>query len=252
MQNNGTATNNATLKQALLAVVLTVGLSSLALNPAFAQGFETQPMLSEQQPQGMIPNQDSFLPPDVVPQPDNGAPGMPGQMMMSATPGQLSAKPPDAHMNLNPANGVQTAQGMRKALFDSLMGNTQLSNQMPQLDPAMGGVGGNFGQQATPYNTPSMPGQYAIGQPDWLSQVNNSNSTQYGNSSQTQTLTGGSRVPIVRRDMRKGGFANNLSGGSALGAGLLTGLVRRPNSLFGLGFTGLTLTGLGMRNGFRY
>ncbi len=248
MQKNGTATDNSTLKQILFAVVVTVCMSGLAIDPAFAQGFEMQPALSEQQPQGVIPSQDSFLPPDVVPQPDNGAPGMPGQMMMEATQGQLSAAPPDAQMNLNPASGVQTAQGMRKALFDSLMGNTQLSSQMPQFDPAMGG---NFGQ-ATPYNPPSMPGQYAIGQPDWLSQGNNSNSTQYGNSSQTQTLTGGSKVPIVRRDIRKGGFANNISGGSALGAGLLTGLVRRPNSLFGLGFTGLTLTGLGMRNGFRF
>lgn len=237
-------------RKKMLAAVLTVGFISQLSTPVLAQGFEAQaPSLD--QSQGAYYAQDSFLPPEVVPQADTGA----GQLTMGATPGQLTDMNPDAgHMNLNPASGMQSAKDMRRAAFDSLLGNTQLSNQMPQYgQQAMGAPG-----QYTPFNqTNQMPGaqgQYAVGQPDWLNPgfASNNNAPQYGSSSQTQTLTGGSKVPIVRRDIRRGGFSNHLSGGAGLGAGLLATQLRRPNSLFGLGFTGLTMTGFGMRNGFRF
>lgn len=223
-----------------IALALTVGFFSQLSNPALAQGFDPQPGFGiPEQSQGMNATQDSFLPPEVVPQADNGA----GQLSMGATPGQLTALPDATQMNA--AN--MSAKDMRKAAFDSLMGNTQLSNQMPQSDPSMA-----FGAQSA--NAMPTQGQYAIGQPDWLSQGSNPSniSSQYGNSSQTQVLTGGSKNPIVRRDTRKGGFSNNLAGGASTGAGLLFTQLRRPGSLFGLGFTGLTMTGFGSRNGFRF
>ena len=236
-------------RKQMLAVVLTVGFLSQLSTPVLAQGFEAQsPSLD--QSMGANYSQDSFLPPEVVPQADAGA-----GMMMSATPGQLTEMTPDAgHMNLNPASGVMSAKDMRRAAFDSLLGNTQLSNQTPQYGQQAMGAPGQF----TPFNQPNqMPGaqgQYAIGQPDWLNPgfASNNNAPQYGNSSQTQTLTGGSKTPIVRRDTRRGGFANNVAGTAGLGAGLLATQLRRPGSLFGLVFTGLTMTGFGMRNGFRF
>ncbi len=232
-----------------LALALTVGFFSQVSTPALAQGFGPQGSDFPGQSQGMGSNQDSFLPPEVVPQADSGA----GQFSMGATPGQLTAMP-EAQQQMNMAGGNMSAKDMRKAAFESLM-NTQLSNQMPQYDPAMAQG------QASPFSANQMPGaqgQYAIGQPDWLatgsnpSNVGNDASSQYGNASQTQTLTGGSKVPIVRRDTRKGGFSNNLAGGAGMGAGLLWTQLRRPGSLFGLGFTGLTMTGFGSRNGFRF
>lgn len=234
----------------MLAAVLTIGFISQLSTPVLAQGFEAQsPSLD--QSMGANYSQDSFLPPEVVPQADAGA-----GMMMSATPGQLSDMNPNAgHMNLNQASGTMSAKDMRRAAFDSLLGNTQLSNQTPQYGQQAMGAPGQF----TPFNQPNqMPGapqgQYAIGQPDWLNPAvaGNNMMPQYGNSSQTQTLTGGSKNPIVRRDTRRGGFANNLAGGAGMGAGLLATQLRRPGSLFGLGFTGLTMTGFGMRNGFRF
>lgn len=227
-----------------IALALTIGFFSQVSNPALAQGFEPQAGYGvPEQSQGLSAPQDSFLPPEVVPQADNGA----GQLQMGATPGQLTAQPDAAQMMNNMANGNMSAKDMRKAAFDSLMGNTQLSNQMPQYDPSMGFGGQNANQMPT-------QGQYAIGQPDWLTQGSNPSnvSTQYGNSSQTQVLTGGSKNPIVRRDTRKGGFSNNLAGGAGMASGLLFTQLRRPGSLFGLGFTGLTMTGFGSRNGFRF
>jgi len=229
----------------MFALLVTAGLVSQLSTPVFAQGFDFA-----NQSQGASFSQDSFLPPEVVPQADAGA----GQMTMGATQGQLTEMTPNAQMNLNPQAGIQSAKDMRRAAFDSLLGNTQLSNQMPQFDPQATGNSGQFAPFAQP-GMPGAPGQYAIGQPDWLSPgmtASNNSVPQYGNASQTQTLTAGSKVPIVRRDTRKRGFGNNLAGGAGLGAGLLATQLRRPGSLFGLGFTGLTMTGFGVRNGFRF
>lgn len=228
-----------------IALALAVGFFSQLSTPALAQGFGPDGLGYPEQSPSMGSTQDSFLPPEVVPQADNGA----GQFAMGATPGQLTALPDAAQMNMaNMASGNMSAKDMRKAAFESLLGNTQLSNQIPQqYDPAM--AQGQNANQMMPSQA-----QYTIGQPDWLVQGSNPSNdiSQYGNSSQTQTLTGGSKVPIVRRDTRKGGFANNLSGGAAMGSGLLFTQLRRPGSLFGLGFTGLTMTGFGVRNGFRF
>ncbi len=246
MQATGTKVLKSTGRN--IAIALTVGFLSQLATPALAQGFDPQTGLGYPEQAQMGSTQDSFLPPEVVPQADNGA----GQVMMGATPGQLTAMPEAPQMN---SGAPMSAKDMRKAAFESLMGNTQLQNQMPQYDPAMA-----QGQASSlsANQMPGAPGQYAIGQPDWLSQgsnpgnPNNNLISQYGNSSQTQTLTGGSKVPIVRRDTRRGGFANNFAGGAGMGAGLLATQLRRPGSLFGLGFTGLTMTGFGMRNGFRF
>lgn len=229
----------------MLAVLLAVGFISQLSAPVFAQGADFSNLA-----QGASYPQDSFLPPEVVPQADAGA----GQMTMGATQGQLTELSQDAHMNLNQQTGTMSAKGMRQAAFDSLLGNTQMANQMAQYPPQAASNSGQFAPFMQPGQLPAMPGQYAVGQPDWLSPgVATDNSIpQYGNASQTQTLTAGSKVPIVRRDIRKGGYANNISGFAGLGAGLLATQLRRPNSLFGLGFTGLTMTGLGVRNGFRF
>jgi hypothetical protein len=248
MQANGQVLRLSGRKK-FLAVILTIGFIGQLSTPVLAQGYEAQaPSLD--QSQGANFSQDSFLPPEVVPQADAGA----GQMTMAATQGQLTEMTPDAHMNLNQTSGVQSAKDMRKAAFDSLLGNTQLSNQMPQYGQQGMGAPGQFAPFNQPGQLPQPQGQYAVGQPDWLTPgvANDNVAPQYGNSSQTQTLTGGSKTPIVRRDTRRGGFSNHLSGGAGLGAGLLATQLRRPGSLFGLGFTGLTMTGFGMRNGFRF
>lgn len=234
-------------RKTYIALLLTFGFISQLSLPVLAQGFDA-PSGFPMQPSAIGPGQDTFLPPEVVPQADSGA-----GMVMGATPGQLmEATPLDTHMNLNPNSGVQSAKDMRKAAFDSILGNTELLNQMPQYDPALGT---NFGQ-STPFSNqgPGSPGQYAIGQPDWLSPAmsGNNNTLQYGNSSQTQTLTAGSKLPIVRRDTSKRGLGNNIAGVGGLGSALLGTQLRRPNNLFGLGFMGLTMTGFGSRNGFRF
>lgn len=262
-------TTTSTKKQRAISVALTLMIGvfgqGLLSTPAGAQGYDAGQAGYLGQAQGLSPDQDSLLPPEVVPHgmPADISPAAPQQgMTMGASPGLLDSTTPGTSMNMNAAPPM-TPQSMRRAAFESLM-NQPIGNQMNQFTPTQGSTfgqsqpapGGSFGAplmdpQGGPF-APGQPGIGQLGQPDWLIMGNNKSPNANAQVSQTQTLTAGSKIPITRHDTRRGGAAHNISGFSSVGAGLLTGLVRRPNSLFGLGATGVMMTGFGVRNGFRF
>ncbi len=186
---------------------------------------------------------DSLIPPEVVPYEGSNL-GI-GQQLNNA-----EQTPSSLNMNLNPVtsgypiNG--TAQEVRQAAFKSLMGSGNLATLMQQANQM------NAGNQAMSQAPSTSGGAPQFNQPNWLNQGPD-HMTALGGVTQSQTLSAGSKLPMVRRDTRRGGSANMASGLGALGGGLMLGsTLRRPNSLFGLGVAGLSATGFGTRNGFRY
>lgn len=193
--------------------------------------------------------QDSLLPPDVVPldpavgQKMSQAQAAARQNMNNSSYGQQSAMAGDpSGMNTGMSNGMSNGNG-------GGMQNFTQGNMQPNMQ-AMG--------QPNMQGQPSMQGQApgTTGTSDWImpgGQNQNSSTTAYGNVSQTQTLTAPPSNPIVRRSTRRGGMGTAVSALAGFGAGALVGtMIRRPNSLFGLGTAGLMLTGFGTRGGYRF
>lgn len=195
------------------------------------------------------PDQDSLLPPEVVPlDPRSTAGTAPAHQSYSqAVPSQ----------NYNDAPGLaqSSAQDMRRQAFESLYGNAQA--QQPPAFPMNNGGQQQWRAQAPadpslmmqqqPYTPPAMPqGQYPMAM---------GNAPQGATMpAQSQTLTGGPKSQPVQRDIRRKGFSNVMSAASAFGAGALgSAVMMRPsNPWLGAGFYGLTMTGLGNRNSFRF
>ena len=146
------------------------------------------------------------------------------------------------HMNLHPSTaGVISAQDRRQAAFNSLMQSGNGTKFISQYNSQMFNQGQDYGLAQ---NSPGPFTQPQLAQPDWLApQAQRVN--PYGSFSQTQTLTASSKNPVVRRDIRRGGVANGIAGAMTVGTGLFTGTLNRPNSLAGLGITGLMMTGFG-------
>ncbi len=206
------------------------------------------------------PERNLMVPPEVIPLDSDAVGKSVGnqakirEFVMGATTGHLSGiDAPDAasaSMDMNAQSGTQSAKHIRQAAINSLMGHKELAAQTAQFQP-LAPQGGGLGLPLMDPNQQTF-GQLS-GQPDWLSGADQGQLTALGNAAQSQTLTAGSRSPRVLHDIRRAGASNNVSGAAALGAGLLYGgSVRRPNSLLGLGITGLTLTGFGVRQGFRF
>lgn len=190
------------------------------------------------------PDQDSLLPPEVVPldpatansmsqaQAANRQSSYTGNNSFategSITPGLVGNGVPQ---------GMQSAKDARNAAFNSLYGQ----GSMPPLQ-ASGGVSQNY--------IPS-------GQPPMM---NGSGSAPFGASAQpimtaqSQTLTGGSKIQPKVRDIKRAGVSNLISGLAGFGAGAITAgaLMRPANPMMGLGMYGLTMTGFGVRNAFRF
>ena len=109
-------------------------------------------------------------------------------------------------------------------------------------------MGNQMANQAAPATT---------GTSDWIMPEQKGGqagvATNFGNVDQTQTLTGQAQQQQVRHSTMRGGGSNAVSAMAGLGAGAILGSVlRRPNSLMGLGMTGLMLNGFGNRNAFRF
>jgi hypothetical protein len=192
------------------------------------------------------PDQDSLLPPEVVPLDPATASSLtqaqaekrstaPSNFGSFATEGNLSV--PGLVDNGVP-NNMQTAKDARAAAFNALYGQGSLPQQPP------GGVNPNFAG-----------GQPGMGQPP----MNGSGSAQYGSvaqsmPTQSQTLSGASKIKPKVRDIKRAGISNTISAlaGFTGGAVAAAALMRPTNSAMGLGMFGLTMTGFGVRNAFRF
>ncbi|MFA6208844.1 MAG: hypothetical protein WCT03_02080 [Candidatus Obscuribacterales bacterium] len=197
---------------------------------------------------------DSFLPPEVVPLDPAVA-----QKMSQA---QAQARQENANSNSYGQNSAMSGNpagsndpGMNNSGMNNFnnQNNSQQARQDMMNQMSQGGM-----NQGQPNFNSSMGGQEVpgnTGTSDWImpGQDQNSPTTAYGNVSQTQTLTAPPSNPIVRRTTRRAGMGTAVSALAGFGAGALVGtMIRRPNSLYGLGTTGLMMTGFGTRNAFRF
>jgi hypothetical protein len=197
---------------------------------------------------------DSFLPPEVVPLDPAVA-----QKMSQA---QAQARQENANSNSYGQNSAMSGNpagsndpGMNNSGMNNFnnQNNSQQARQDMMNQMSQGGM-----NQGQPNFNSSMGGQEVpgnTGTSDWImpGQDQNSQTTAYGNVSQTQTLTAPPSNPIVRRTTRRAGMGTAVSALAGFGAGALVGtMIRRPNSLYGLGATGLMMTGFGTRNAFRF
>ena len=208
---------------------------------------------------------DSFLPPEVVPLDPAVAQKM---SQAQAQARQESANNANSYgqnsaMSGNPAGGNDAGMnnsGMNNSGMNNFnnQNNSQQARQdmMNNMMSQNGMNQGNMGAQ--PNFQSSMGGQEVpgnTGTSDWIMPGQNQNApmTAYGNVSQTQTLSAPPSNPIVRRTTRRAGMGTAVSALAGFGAGAMVGtMIRRPNSLYGLGAAGLMMTGFGTRNAFRF
>lgn len=195
---------------------------------------------------GLGAEQDSLLPPEVVPLDPATANSMAAQQANSRAMSSSESNNVPGLVNNGPPNGMMSAQDFRKAAFNSLYGQGQLPQNPSQWQS---GVAQNqyMGQNAPmggPGQNPMMNPTYAPYQQQ----------TANAAPAQSQTLTGGTKNQPRVQDIRRGGFSNGLSAATAFGAGALTAgaLFHPQNPMVGLGIFGLTMSGFGVRNAFRF
>jgi hypothetical protein len=218
----------------IAAVAMTLLLSSVAN----AQDFSGNSMGADQ---------DSLLPPEVVPLDPATANSMSAQQAAQRQTSLGSASSVATEGNAVPGlvgngvpNGMQTSKDARAAAFQSLYGQGQLPPMQAPL-------------QASGVSQNQILGQNPM--------MNGSGSGPYGSApqvppipAQSQRLSGAPKNQPKIRDIKRSGFSNTLSAVAGFGAGALTaGALMRPASpMMGLGMFGLTMTGFGVRNAFRF
>jgi hypothetical protein len=190
---------------------------------------------------------DDLLPPEVVPLDPTTASSVQAPRATApnagagavATDGQVV---PGLVNNGVPGN-MQTAKDARAAAFNALYGQGQLQQQQPF---AAGGVM----QNQVPGMDPNANAMNGSGSGAYGSQV----AAQPPMTASTQRLSGPTKNQPKIRDTKRGGLSNGISAVSAFGTGaLLSGaLMRNTNPMMGLGIFGLTMTGFGVRNAFRF
>lgn len=217
---------------ALLSAI-TAGAQSVA-----AQGLANGNYAS----QSGLPDQDSLLPPEVVPLDPNAASNLSAAetakrqaQAMGTTPGAGSV--PGLVNTPSYPTAPMTAQQMRSAAYGSMYNQ----GQMPMQSQWQSG--------SVNYNNNPAMNYPALNAPYDAAMANNQ-------PAQSQTLTGGSPNHYPTQNITRGGATNTVSGLAALGtAGLLSNFLIRPSSagsaLMGVGMFGLMMTGFGARNGFR-
>lgn len=217
---------------------------AIAALPAAVQAQELQAGMMQQAQSSMVigPDQDSLLPPEVVPM----DPTMAGQMSACQAQNRYNggAEASAPGLAVQPGNPAD----MRRQAFESLY-SMQNGGQVPQQQPFPGQW--RSGQQ--PEQAPGMQpaGMYPMAQ---MPQGQQGAPVMQGGPTQSQTLTGGVKNQPVQQDTRRRGFSNVLSAATTFGAGALTSavLMRPNNPWLGAGIFGMTMTGLGNRNSFRF
>lgn len=226
-------------KDKQLALTLTLALAAASFGQtAFAQGLEAGQTESFSPSAALGQDQETLLPPEVVPM-SQGNGSIPPQMQNMPAPGLAATN-----------SGFQSAKDYRQAAFESLYGSAAAPQQM-SMDSQW--KAGQF-ENAPGLAQNPMDGQ-PISQPLGQPMTPMANNTQgQGFPTQSQTLTGSVRNQPVIHDTRRGGFSNTLSHGLTFAAGMLTtaAYMRPQNGLPAAGMYGLTMTGFGVRNGFRF
>ncbi|HEY9714957.1 MAG TPA: hypothetical protein V6C72_15925 [Chroococcales cyanobacterium] len=223
-----------TRRVALIGLSMSVLLSALAVGQLNIQACA----------QGASPDQDSLLPPEVVP-------------LDPAAANQLAnSEAQSRQAGLNPVNygapsapeappETQSAQDFRKSAFNSLYGQGNIPVAQPQVNPNLQAMQGQMGQ---------MPGQQpgTFQAPGQMAGFNPGLMAQNAGGMQTQTLSGSVATPQTQTKPSSVGKAYHaVSVATNLGGlGLMSAMMsRNPQSMFGLGLMGVGLLNYGMRGG---
>jgi hypothetical protein len=218
---------------ALLLTAL-VGQAAFCMPQAFAQGIS--------------PDQDSLLPPEVVPLDaagNNNFAAAPTQM----TPAGTSSMPSSSAPAFNPGE-MQTAQQWRKAAFDSMTNNPNVTPAFTNNNPALMSQQGQMGQMPGQMGQNGAPG---IGQSPWM----NAQGQPMTGAAQTQTLSGAvaqqpNQNPNGKKGSKLNGVSHTLSMMTMFGGGMLMGslmsgrMAINPMStgLMGVGLSNYALRGM--------
>ncbi len=237
----------AATKLALSLTVVSV-IGQLSTSPVMAQGMGAGQMEQLSQMSGLGADQESLLPPEVVP-----------------LDPQAAAKLSQSQAQARQMNGFDAPQVNAKAnrqdAFNALMGredlNQQANNQMsqPQFQPMNGAQMDQYApgqllpqaqqQAGTQFNQQQQP----TGVSAWQQPGQNG---QNSFPAQTQTMSGKvKRSPI--KGIARSGLSHSLTGLAAFGAGAFTmSRMRSPAMLYSGGIMGLGLANYGLRSGFRF
>ncbi len=248
----------ATIRLLIAITVLT------AATPVSAQGLEAGNWQTISPSGGIGPEQDSLLPPEVVPLDPAAASSLSAsqaQSRQSSMAGQANNYSGNVPGLVN--QDAAAPADLRKQAFNQLYGGqstlppnamnqiwragqTPMANQaqapapMPgQHSDSLPPISGNFGQPASQMGGPN------------YQMANNQQQTHEGYIAQSQTLTGGSTNQAQQVNTRRGGFSNMLNYGAAGAMGLGSSLMMH-NPWLGAGIFGMTMTGFGVRNNSRF
>lgn len=187
--------------------------------------------------QGLGMEQDSLLPPEVVPV----DPSIAARMMRNQANSVSSfdttpetANVPGLVPTYQASAGNNPYKQMQKAMNDSMHGRAAMPafpnnvNQLNQINANMPGRN----PYLVPMGTNPVPNQTAQDMANQNMVAVNSPVSDGPGFGQSQTLTGGSTNPMVRRDTRRGGFSNAFSS--------FPGLMKIPTTFLGpgIGFGG--------------
>lgn len=206
----------------------------------------------------MGPDQESLLPPEVVPLDPQVATKMSQTQAASRAMSSTDAVPgmaPGAGSNNIPAGlpaaATQSPQDFRQAAFNNLMGqpvapaappvNPNLQMMQAQMAPGMN-------------QAPGMAQQGQVGQSAWVTPGLNQSGmspNQAAGGMQSQTLSGGVKNPEIGRPSKLSKLSHGIGLATMLGSGVVVGaaMSRNPASLYSTGLFGLGVAQYGLRNG---
>jgi hypothetical protein len=194
-------------------------------------------------------DQDSLLPPEVVPLDPAAATRMSQSQAQSraanmASGSQSASSVPGMQPLTPPGGDMQTAQDFRKSMFNSLYNQGTLAPQNAQQGTQ--NQMANNQQFSTPGNLQQQQPQ--MGQSQWMGA---------NGAPQTQTLTGAVKQPNRQGNSKFNGVKHALGLTAGLGGGLMVGALMFRNGAsgsaagLGMGLMGASMLNYGMRNAFR-
>jgi hypothetical protein len=232
-------------KRIALSVALSIALANTAITlPVYAQGY----------------NQDSYLPPEVVPinQSVNYGPALTSvKSIANILPVGTGSNVPGTISQITQQQNFQTPQEARQAIYDSWANN----KIFPQFN------GSSYNEATNPMNNlanQSISSQnFPAGQiqnlgqtmPQDLDNRMNPTANNYQNDAappQTQTLSGATNTPSTSQQRTSGGISHAYSMVSTLGS---TGMALSSGGIgnvYNAGLLGLTLTNYSANNGLKF
>jgi hypothetical protein len=187
---------------------------------------------------GLGMDQDSLLPPEVVPVDPAVAARMARNQSHSQSSFDVTSESENVPGLVNTyqagANNNNPYKQMHKAMNDSMHGRAAMPafpNNQVQLNQINANMGGT-NPYLVPMGTNPVPNQAAQDMANQNMVAVNSPISDGPGFGQSQTLTGGSTNPMVRRDTRRGGASNAFSS--------IPGLMKIPTTFLGpgIGFGG--------------